>query len=304
LPTDASAAQGQAALSPLGPAVFVTGKGGVGKTTVAAGLAMAAAEADGGAVFVEFGDGDAGKRSLGKKPRSLSHVVIRPDQAVMKAAAPVFGSATLARLVLGNFAMQPLIQAAPAIRELAVLELARQVVAKNPGRRVVIDMPATGHSIAWLKVAKQGRELTGRGPIHDLCDRILRELLQPGHASIVVVTLPERMVLSETLSLCRALESEVGLSVERLMVNRVPPVPPEAASIDSRELAKRDDAVGMAAGELAALVTRRQATWTQVVDSLRESFGRGTHGLTLLPLASADPTAATVADWLRRAGAA
>jgi len=265
---------------------------------------MAAAEADGGAVLVEFGDGDAGKRSLGKKPRTLSHVVIRPDQAVLKAAAPVFGSATLARLALGNFAMQPLIHAAPAIRELAVLELARQVVAKNPGRRVVIDMPATGHSIAWLKVAKQGRELTGRGPVHDLCDRILRELLQPGHASIVVVTLPERMVLSETLGLCRALETEVGLAVDRLIVNRVPAVPPEAAYIDSRQLATRKDAVGEAAGHLATLVTLRRSVWSQVVDGLQESFGHGAHGLTLLPLASADPTASTVAEWLRQGGAA
>jgi arsenite-transporting ATPase len=282
----------------------VTGKGGVGKTTVAAGLALAAAQTDGGAVLVEFGDGQAGKRALGDKPRSLSHVAIRPQQAVLSAAAPLFGSATLAKLALGNFAMRPLLQAAPAVRELAVLELARQVVAKHPGRRVVIDMPATGHSIAWLKVAKQGRDLTGSGPIHDLCERVLRELLQPGQASIVVVTLPERLVLSETLSLCRALEREVGLDVDRLVVNRVPPMPPTAASSDARRLATRDDAIGAAARKLSELLTVRQSVWSQVVDSLHQGVGRGAHGLTLLPLAPSDPTASTVAQWLRHHGAA
>jgi anion-transporting ArsA/GET3 family ATPase len=237
-------------------------------------------------------------------PRKVCHVVIRPHEAVVKAAASLFGSAAIAKLALSNFAMRPLIQAAPAIRELATLELVRQVVAKNPGRRVVIDMPATGHSIAWLKVAKQGRDLTGRGPLHDLCDRILTELLQPGRASIVVVTLPERLVLGETLTLCSALQSEVGLRADRLVVNRVPVMPPAAASSDARKLAQRDDAVGAAAGQLLELLMVRQSVWSQVMESLRATVGGRPHGLTLLPLASADPTAATVAEWLRHSGAA
>ncbi|MGB5695012.1 MAG: ArsA-related P-loop ATPase, partial [Polyangiales bacterium] len=53
---------------PLAPAVFVTGKGGVGKTSVAAGLALAAAEADGEAVYVEFGDGASARRMLRERP--------------------------------------------------------------------------------------------------------------------------------------------------------------------------------------------------------------------------------------------
>jgi len=302
--TDPETPSSEAGHPKLAPAIFVTGKGGVGKTTVAAGIAMAAAESDGGAVFVEFGDGSAGKRALGDKPRNLSHVAIRPAQAVLSAAAPLFGSATLAKLALGNFAMRPLIQAAPAIRELAVLELARQVAHKHQGRRVVIDMPATGHSIAWLRVAQQGRDLTGKGPIHDLCDRLTRELLQPGRASIVVVTLPERLVLHETLSLCRALEQQVGLPVDRLVVNRVPAMPSPEAVSDAHGLAARDDAIGVAARRLSELLAVRQSVWSQVVDSLRESVGQDASGLTLLPQAPADPSATTVAAWLRSSGAA
>ena len=48
--------------APLAPVVFVTGKGGVGKTSVAAGLALAAVEEKGRAVFVEFSDGASGER--------------------------------------------------------------------------------------------------------------------------------------------------------------------------------------------------------------------------------------------------
>ncbi len=224
--------------------MFVTGKGGVGKTTVAAGLALAAAEAEGEAVYVEFGDGAGARRVLRDRPSGLEHVVLDPSRAVAKAAAPVFGSATLAKLALDNFAMRPLIRAAPAVRELGVLELARQVVADHPGKRVVFDMPATGHSVAWLKVARQGRELTGRGPVHDLCAKLEAELISPGRASIVVVTLPERLVLWETLTLCETVEKEVGLSVDRLVVNRVPHAPPENALADAVAMSKSKGAVG------------------------------------------------------------
>ncbi len=281
--------------------MFVTGKGGVGKTTVAAGLALAAAEAEGEAVYVEFGDGAGARRVLRDRPSGLEHVVLDPSRAVAKAAAPVFGSATLAKLALDNFAMRPLIRAAPAVRELGVLELARQVVADHPGKRVVFDMPATGHSVAWLKVARQGRELTGR---------LEAELISPGRASIVVVTLPERLVLWETLTLCETVEKEVGLSVDRLVVNRVPHAPPENALADAVAMSKSKGAVGEAAHKLAELLSIRDAVRKQVMEALDETVHRygeekgGDSGLTLLPFASTDPTARTVAEWLRSAGAA
>jgi len=290
--------------------VFVTGKGGVGKTTVAAGLALAAAEAEGEAVYVEFGDGAGARRVLRDRPSGLEHVVLDPSRAVAKAAAPVFGSATLAKLALDNFAMRPLIGAAPAVRELGVLELARQVVAEHPGKRVVFDMPATGHSVAWLKVARQGRELTGRGPVHDLCAKLEAELISPGRASIVVVTLPERLVLWETLTLCETVEREVGLSVDRLVVNRVPDAPPENALADALAMSKAEGALGEAAKKLAAFLSIRDVVRKQVMQALDETVHRygeekgGDSGLTLLPFAPTDPTAGTVAEWLRSAGAA
>jgi anion-transporting ArsA/GET3 family ATPase len=282
----------------------------VGKTLVASGLAVAAADQDERALYVEFGDGESGRRALAGCRSKVKHLVLDPEEAVNRAAAPVLGSSRLAKLVLGNFVMRPLVRATPAIRELALLEVARQIVSEHPGRRVVFDMPASGHGLAWLKIARQVREATRQGPVHDLCARLESEILSPGRSSVVVVTIPERLVLAETLELCGRLETEVGLPVDRLVVNRVPAALPPGALRDAFRLSAKLGPTAEAAEKLAACLQVRTDVRSQVLDALdatvrgRLDSDRGAKGLTLLPLAPKEPSASTVAKWLFDRGAA
>ena len=277
--------------------VLVMGKGGVGRTTLAAGLAVREAQTCGAAVLVEFGDGASGRRALGTSHRQVEHVVIRPDEALRRAATPLFRSATLARLALNNFAMRPLVRAAPAVRELAMLESVRQVCAERPGVRVVVDMPATGHSVAWLRAPRQGIEYLGSGPLYDFCHRLVRELVAPGRASIWVVTLPERLVLEETLELCRAIVSETGFEVDRLVVNRVPVALSHAALDDARALAARPGPLAEAAAALASVLSARESACEEALSAL-SAIPSGCFAIGRIPLGQVDPTAVDVARWL------
>ncbi|MBI5500162.1 MAG: hypothetical protein HY907_07950 [Deltaproteobacteria bacterium] len=285
----------------LAPVVLVVGKGGVGRTTVAAGLAALAAGTRGRAAYVEFGDGASGRRALAGAPRGLEHVVIRSAEALQRAAASLFGSSLLARLVLGNFAMRPLVRVAPAVREVAVLEAVRQVAAERPGVRVVVDMPATGHSVAWLRLPRQGLEVLGPGPVREFCARLARELLAPARSSIVVVTLPERLVLEETRELCASIAQEAGLAVDRVAVNRLPAGLPPAALAAARTLAGRPGPVGAAAAALAGVLEGREAAVAEAQAALTVI---GQRAVGRLPEASHDPSAREVAAWLRSEGAA
>ncbi len=286
----------------LAPVVLVTGKGGVGKTTVAAGLAHDAWTREGRAVLVEFGDGDAGKRVLGRGSK-VEHVVIKPAEAIEEMAADLFGSAILSKVVIGNFAMRRLLRAAPALRELAQLESVRRISVERPGVRVVVDMPATGHGVAWLRVPAQMRDLLRGGPLQELSKRLSEELIAEGRCSVVIVSLPERLVLEETLELAEAIREDVGLPAGRLIINRVPAAMPPHALKEARRLASGESKIAWAATELVEIIAARDQARSEALGALEEVMaGTGMKPVSM-PLSPVDPQASEVAGWLSSEGA-
>jgi len=275
-------------LTDLARVIVVMGKGGVGKTTIAAALATLAA-ADGPAVLVEFGDGESGLRALAGV-RTVEHITIRPDEAIARGSRGLFGSGLLARMALDNFAMRPLLRAAPAIRELAMLESVRQITAERPDARVIVDMPATGHGVAWLRTAGQGKAFLGSGPLFDLCDRVSRELVAPGRISPVIVTLPERLVLQETLELSHALAHDPGVAAAAIVVNRMP----MTISPTILAAARLQAASSPAAARLHALLEARLQTSDEALAALASLAG---HSVPVwrLALRPTDPTATDIA---------
>lgn len=287
----------------LAKVVFVTGKGGVGKTTVAAALAAATAATGQPSALVEFGDGESGARALSRKLEGVEHLVIDPGEALMQAAIPVFGSKTLAKLVMGNFAMKRFFHAAPAMRELAVLEVVRQLSEARPKARIFVDLPATGHGLAWLRVPAQIRDVARIGPFHDLGAKVARELTAPGKCSVVVVTLVEPMVLSETVELCKAVQDEVGLIPARLIVNRIPVALPPQAEAEAEALIAAGGPYAEAAAQLVAVAKTRLRARTSALRALHEALQKTGLMPILLREAPADPDVNEVAAWLREGGA-
>jgi arsenite-transporting ATPase len=210
---------------------LVTGKGGVGKTTIASGLAEHLAR-DGRRVhLVQL------EPPSGPEPELARRLLLDPRECVISVAGELLGSERLARFIARRDAVTPLMEAAEAVKAFAVLERIRPLMDEGP---VVFDMPATGHALAWLRSVRLLRQVARRGKAHAMATRLEAALFGDGRTAVWAVTLPEPFVLQETEQLRRELSD---LLPTRLVVNQLPErVPADARSDDARiqaELTRR-----------------------------------------------------------------
>ncbi|HEU4533555.1 MAG TPA: ArsA-related P-loop ATPase, partial [Polyangiaceae bacterium] len=173
------------------PVTFVTGKGGVGKSTVAAAIALRAARQGARAALVEFDDGESGARALRGADARVEHVVVSYDAALEETVAGLLGGALVARTLLGHGAVRRLVKAMPALREFVSLERVRALVAAKTYDRVVVDLPASGHAVDWLRVPGAFERFLLGGPLGSLGRRLREELVAAGKSDLVLVTLAE-----------------------------------------------------------------------------------------------------------------
>jgi arsenite-transporting ATPase len=202
--------------------VFVTGKGGVGKTTVAAALSRLEADRRGSATLLEFEGSLGALRALGNEQQGIRHVVVSYWDSLVELVTALTDSRLLGQLVVSQRALRRLLEALPAVRELAALERIRRLVEDRPNTRVVVDLPATGHGIDWLRIPAAAARFLRMGPLAEVCRQLMRDVLAPERSAMVVVSSVEPMVAAETRELCRRLREEVGRPPTLVVANRVP----------------------------------------------------------------------------------
>ncbi|HWP66192.1 MAG TPA: ArsA-related P-loop ATPase, partial [Candidatus Limnocylindria bacterium] len=215
--------------------VVVTGKGGVGKSSVAAALARAASAKGRRVLAVEVGRGGLG-RLLGVDAapgepvavgRHLAFVTVEPEAALADMVHGVLRLGVLARRLLQSVTFQIVAAAAPGLPEYLVLHrLAAWLDAKRFGRRqydlVVVDAPASGHSLPLLTAPRTLGALAALGPVADFLARIRRTLADPAATAVWIVTTPEELAVREAVELHAALAAELGETVAPPIVNGIP----------------------------------------------------------------------------------
>lgn len=286
------------------PVVFVTGKGGVGKTTVAAALALLARREGLRAALVEFDDGQAGARALGPQVQDVTHVVLSYDKALVETLSHLLGTRILAKAIVSQRAIRRLIRAVPALREFAFLDRIRTLVAENRFDRVVVDLPSSGHALDWLRVPHAFDRFLGMSPLGSMGRRIHEQIVAPGRSDVVVVTLAEPLVVKETEELCRRMREELSIAPALVVVNRTVKSDPEGAWDAARELSESKGELAAAASEVLDILTARaeQAEDTAYAFGLARALEAAR--VVALPETAHDPSVARVADWLAAGEAA
>ena len=281
--------------------VFVTGKGGVGKTTVAMAVALAAARGGRRVVLAEvagqaraasvfdISDADVPGRET-PVDRDLWVTTVDPLRALEEWATRVVGSRRLVGVLARSNAFSAFVHAAPGARELITItkawELGRR--ARWDRRRrgydlVVVDGPASGHGLGMLRTPHTFAEIARVGPIASQAREVDELLRDPARSAILTVALPAELPVSETLDLEGRVRDALHREVDAIVVNGV--LPRRFSGEDVAQVAAADGAAPPAV--LAAVRSHHgQAAAQQAqLRRLRAGAGAAVHTLPLRSVA-------------------
>jgi anion-transporting ArsA/GET3 family ATPase len=223
------------------PLLVVTGKGGVGKSTVAAALGMAAATRGLRTIVAEVSARDDVSRAVSdadapvdtfverELAEGLHHISIDPESALEEYVKDQLPRG-VSDLVASSRMFSYLVAATPGLRELLtvgkVWELAqpdRRTPGAHPYDLVILDAPATGHGVAVLTAPGTFADAARLGPVARQGGIIHGMLADPEQTGIVAVATAEEMPVNETLGLQRMLAAELGQRFAAVVVNGVLP---------------------------------------------------------------------------------
>jgi anion-transporting ArsA/GET3 family ATPase len=257
--------------------IFVTGKGGVGKSTVATALGLLASRRGRRTIVAELASQERVQRAFAHEgehflevelAQDLFTISIDPQHAMeeyLRVKTGALGHALGSSRLFGAFAM-----ATPGMRELLsigkVWELAqfeRRTHGAAPYDLVVVDAPASGHGVGILRTPKTFAEIARVGPIAHQGRTIAATIADPQFTAVIAVATAEEMPVTETLALDRSLRSD-GLELETVIVNAVYPhrfaedeVQVLGAALDRAETPLLRGALRAALSEHSRAVTQR-----------------------------------------------
>jgi anion-transporting ArsA/GET3 family ATPase len=212
--------------------VFVTGKGGVGKTAVTAALAQLAADRGRRVLACEVdAKGDLASLFEAPPPGFIEHEVA-PNVFAMsmdtEASLREYLRLNLRVPVVGRIgpvarALDFVATAAPGVREILTVGKLCWEVRERRYDLVVVDAAAAGHIVGQLAAPQAINELVHMGPVRTQTDWMLDILSDPSKTGLVAVTTPEEMPVSETLELAARVAAETTVTLSAVVVNRVLP---------------------------------------------------------------------------------
>ena len=218
--------------------LIVTGKGGVGKTTVSAAEATRLAQ-KGKRVLVcmcnakerlstMLGSELIGPEIMLAAPNVWA-VNMEPTRAIEEYGMLTLKSRTLYKLLFDNRYVRTFFRAVPGMQEWALLGKAwfHTTERREDGSPrfdvVILDAPATGHGLDMLRVPKVILDVVPHGLLRRDAELAWELFRDPDRSAVVLVTLPEELPATETIELARALKDELRLPIGKIVVNGVLP---------------------------------------------------------------------------------
>ena len=258
--------------------LFVTGKGGVGKSTVAASLGLAAAARGKRTIVCEIGSQEHTSRLFNRAQVGFNEVQLEdnlwtisidPDESMREYVLLQLKVRAMRDLLFRSRVFTYLAAATPGLKELVTIgkiwELAQLDRKVKQGRKydlVIVDAPATGHGIGFLQTPRTFANIARVGPIHAQAQELDRFITDHASTGTAIVSLPEEMPVNETATLERELREEIGVSVDRVYMNALYPERFSNGEAERLE-AERPQATGAVREALRAAVSEHRRARSQ-----------------------------------------
>ena len=279
--------------------IVVAGKGGVGKTTVTAVVARAAADAGRRVLVVELD----GKPALGALVDEIPLQSIDAPSALDEYLRE-HGFARIAKRLSSTGVIEVVGTAAPGIDDIVVLGKIKQLERSGEYDVIVVDGPAAGHATTFLTSARGLLDAARSGPVHRQAREVIDLLADPARCQVVLVAMPETTPVNEVVETAYALEERVGVQLGPVVVNGVdvaegePPLDADALdALDAADGVLDDDDREALRAAAEFRIARRQMQRAELARLAEELALMQVH-LPALPVAGVD------ADGVRRLAAA
>ena len=201
--------------------VVVAGKGGVGKTTVTAVLARAAADLGLRVLVVELD----GKPHLGRLLDEIPLLSLTARDGLQE-YLETHGLRRVAKRLINSGVIEVVSTAAPGIEDIIVLGKLKQIERNGAYDLVLVDGPAAGHAVTFLLAPRSLLDTVRSGPIRSQAEEVLAMLGDATRCQVVLVTVPETTPINELVETAYALEERVGVQLGPVVVNGVDDGPP------------------------------------------------------------------------------
>lgn len=208
--------------------VIVAGKGGVGKTTVTAALAVAAARAGSRVLVVEV-EGKSGLPTMfGAAALSYDELDLAPGirarfltpDAALVDYLESHGMRRISKRLIASGALEVVATAVPGMKDILVLGKVKSLEESRTADLLIVDAPAAGHAISFLLSPRGLLDAVRVGPISKQAADVVSLLGDPARCQVMLVTLPEETPVSEAIETAFAIEDRAGVALGPVVVNQ------------------------------------------------------------------------------------
>ncbi|MDP8256094.1 MAG: ArsA family ATPase [Candidatus Alcyoniella australis] len=220
--------------------LIVTGKGGVGKTTLCAALCLAAQSKGKRVLLVQVGTAERSTNLFGSFPlgyeirpvsQGIDAMLLDPFAALQEYIASQIKIKPAVKFLVENNIFRYLVGVAPGWRELITLGKIWVMEGKTTGGRnkrplydlIVVDAPATGHGISFLRVPQVVLNVLKFGPVKTYTKKVQDLLRDERRTRLLIVSLPEEMPVNEALEIYRASREHLHIPLGPILLNAIYP---------------------------------------------------------------------------------